>query len=79
MKFRSNWQIYPNYLSFITDVFQLVLKTAKVVPVFMKDSKLCCSNYCAISQLSNIEKVLEKRMYTFVYIPVSITITLSIN
>ena len=31
-------------LSFMTGVFPLVLKTAKVVPVFKKDSKLDCSN-----------------------------------
>ena len=43
-------------LSFLTGVFLSVLKTAKVVPVFKKDSKLDYSNYCPISLLSNIEK-----------------------
>ena len=43
-------------LSFMTGVFPSVLKTAKVVPVFKKDSKLDYSNYCPISLLSNIEK-----------------------
>ena len=56
-------------LSFMTGVFPSVLKTEKVVPVFKKDSKLDYSNYCPISQLSNIEKILEKliykRLYTF--------------
>ena len=58
-------------LSFVTGIFPLVLKTAKVyiVPVFKKDSKLDYSNYCPISLLSNIEKILEelmyKRLYTF--------------
>ena len=56
-------------LSFLTCVFPSVLKTAKVVPVFKKDSKLGYSNYCPISLLSNIEKILEKpmckRLYTF--------------
>ena len=47
----------------MTGVFPSVLKTAKVVPVFKKDSKLNYSNYRPISLLSNIEKILEKRMY----------------
>ena len=49
--------------------FPSILKTAKVVPVFKKDSKLDYSNYCPISLLFNIEKILEefmyKRLYTF--------------
>ena len=56
-------------LSFMTGVFPSVLKTAKVVPVFKKDSKLDYDNYCLLSLLSNIEKILEKlmhkRSYTF--------------
>ena len=47
-------------LSFMTGVFPSVLKTAKVVPVFKKDSKLDYSNYRPISLLSHIEKILEK-------------------
>ena len=43
-------------LSFLTGVFLSVLKTAKVVPVFKKDSKSDYSNYHPISLLSNIEK-----------------------
>ena len=50
-------------ISFIADVFPSVLNTAKVVPVFKKDSKLDCNNYRPISLLSNIEKILEKLMY----------------
>ena len=57
MKFRSNWQIYSTS----------VLKAAKVVPVFKKDSKLGYSNYRPISLLSNIEKILEKLMYKRLY------------
>ena len=38
-------------LSFMTGVFPSVLKTAKVVPVFKKDSKLDYSNYRPISLL----------------------------
>ena len=53
----------------MTGAFPSVLKTAKVVPVFKKDSKLDCSKYRPISLLSNIEKILEKliykRLYTF--------------
>ena len=52
----------------MTGVFPSVLKTAKVVPVFKKDSKLDYSNYRPISLLSNIEKILEKLMYKRLYI-----------
>ena len=41
-----------------------VLKTAKLVPVLKKDSKLDYMNYRPISLLLNIEKILEKLMYT---------------
>ena len=51
----------------MTGIFLSVLKTAKVVPVFKKDSKLDYSNYRPISLLSNIEKILEKLMYKRLY------------
>ena len=51
----------------MTGVFPSLLKTAKVVPVFKKDSKLDYSNYRPISLLSNIEKILEKLMYKRLY------------
>ena len=51
----------------MTGVFPSVLKTAKVVPVFKKDSKLDYSNYRPILLLSNIEKILEKLMYNRLY------------
>ena len=54
-------------LSFMTSLLPSVLKTAKVVPVFKKDSKLDYSNYRPISLLSNIKKVLEKLMYERLY------------
>ena len=54
-------------LSFLTGVFSSVLKTAKIVPVFNKDSKLDYSNYRPISLLSNIEKILQKFMYKRLY------------
>ena len=47
----------------MTGVFPSVLKIAKLVPVFKKDSKLDYSNSRPISLLSNIEKILEKLMY----------------
>ena len=46
-------------ISFITGVFPSVLKRAKVVLVFKKDSKLDYNNYRPISLLSNIEKFLK--------------------
>ena len=53
----------------MTDVFSCVLKTAKVVTVFgFLDSRLNYSNYRLISLLSNIEKILEKRMYKRLYL-----------
>ena len=55
-------------LSFMTDVSPSVLKTAKLVPVFKKDSKLHYVNYHPISLLSNIEKILEKPLYESLYI-----------
>ena len=51
----------------MTGVFASVLKTAEVVSVFKKDSKLNYSNYHPISLLSNIEKILEKLMYKRLY------------
>ena len=51
----------------MTAVFLSVIKTAKVVPVFKRDSKLDYSNYRPISLLSNIEKILEKLMYKRLY------------
>ena len=51
----------------MTGVFPSVLKIAKVVPVFMKDSKLDYNNYRPISLLPNIEKILEKLMYKRLY------------
>ena len=51
----------------MTAVFPSVLTTAKVAPVFKKDSKLDYSNYCPISLLLSIEKILEKLMYKRLY------------
>ena len=46
------------------ETFWTVLKTAKVIPVYKKDSKLDFVNYCPISLLSNLDKVVEKIMYS---------------
>ena len=51
-------------LSFSTGVFPTKLKMAKVIPIFKKDSPLHCSNYRPISLLSNIDKIIEKLMYS---------------
>ena len=51
----------------MTGVFPSVLKTAKVVPVFKKDSRLDYSNYHPIFLLSIIEKILEKIKYKKLY------------
>ena len=51
----------------MTGVSPSVLKTAQVVPVFKKYSKLNYSNYRPISLLSNIDKILEKLMYKRLY------------
>ena len=48
-------------------VFPSVCKTVEMVPVFKKDSKLDYRNYCPISLLSNIDKILEKLMYKRLY------------
>ena len=52
-------------LSFSTGCFPSKLKTAKVIPIFKKDSPLDCSNYRPISFLSNIDKIFEKLMVAF--------------
>ena len=47
----------------MTVIFPSILKTEKVVPVFKKDSKLDYCNYGPITQLLNIDKIIEKLMY----------------
>ena len=54
-------------ISFSSGVFPSILKTAKVIPVHRKDSKLHFSNYCPISLLSNNEKILGRLMYNRMY------------
>ena len=53
--------------SLSSGVFPSLLKIAKVLLVYKKDSKQYCRNYRPISLLSNIEKRLEKLMCKRVY------------
>ena len=62
----------------MTGVFPSVLKTAKVVPVFKKDSKLDYSNYRP-SHCYQILKKYLKNLCIRDYILFSITIKLSIT
>ena len=55
-------------LSCMTGVFPSVLKTAKVVPVFKKDSKLDYSNYRLTPCYQILKKILEKLTYKRLYI-----------
>ena len=54
-------------VSFSTGVFPYILKIAKAVPTFKKQSKLVYSNYCPISLLSNLEKKIGKLMYSRIF------------
>ena len=54
-------------ISFSSGVFPSILKTAKVIPVYKKDSRLDFSNYRPISLLSNIEKFLDRLIYNRMY------------
>ena len=62
----------------MTGACSSVLRSAKVVSIFKKDSKLVYSNYHPFSLLSNIEKSL-KNLCIRDRIPSSITIMLSIT
>ena len=53
-------------MSFTSGVFPSALKIAEVVPVHKKDFILDNSNYRPIS-LSNLDKILEKLMYTRIF------------
>jgi len=54
-------------LSFQTGKFPSLLKVSCVIPIFKKGSSTDVSNYRPISLLSNIEKILEKLMYSRLY------------
>ena len=50
-------------LSFSSGIYPTPFKTAKVIPIHKKDSRLECSKYRTIALLSNIVKILEKLMH----------------
>ena len=50
-------------LSVTTGVFLTNIKTAKVMPVHKKESKLDLSNYRPVLLLSNLDKIFEKLMH----------------
>ena len=54
-------------LSFLTGEYPDLLKLAKTIPVFKKGSRLHVANYRPISLLSNVNKLLEKLMFSRVY------------
>ena len=62
----------------MTSVFPSILKTAKVVPVFKKDSKLNYSSYCPIPLYQILKKYL-KNLCIRDCIPSLITIILSMT
>ena len=51
-------------IAFSSGIFSSNLKIAKIITIHKKESKLICSNYRPISVLSNLDKILEKLMYS---------------
>ena len=51
----------------MTGIHPDLLKLAKVIPIFKKDSKLSTANYRPISLLSNINKIIEKLVFSRVF------------
>ena len=54
-------------LSLSTGTFPDLLKISKTIPIFKKGSRLLVSNFRPISLLSNLNKILEKIMYSRLY------------
>ena len=54
-------------ISLTTGIHPEKLKIAKIIPFFKKGSKLKTSNYRPISLLSNINKIIEKMVYSRVF------------
>ena len=51
-------------ISFLTGIHPDHLKIAKVIPIFKSGSKMLTSNYRPILLLSNLNKILEKLMFS---------------
>ena len=61
LKDEISFHLFDIYnISFSMGMFPSVLKSAKVIPVHKKDSKLGYNNYCQVSILPNIEKTFRK-------------------
>ena len=54
-------------LSFTKGSIPTLLKTAKVIPIHKKETKLDYTNYRSISILSNLVKILEKLIHNRLY------------
>ena len=54
-------------ISLRTGTHPELLKTAKILPIFKKGTQLSTNNYRPISLLSNLNKILEKLMFTRAY------------
>ena len=54
-------------ISLRTGTHPELLKTAKILPIFKKGTQLSKNNYRPISLLSNLNKILEKLMFTRAY------------
>jgi len=54
-------------LSLLSGKHPDMLKIAKIIPIFKKGSKLKTSNYRPISLLPNINKIMEKIVYSRVF------------
>ena len=54
-------------LSFSSGIHPERLRISKTIPIFKKGSRLNACNYRPISLLSNLNKILEKLMFTRVY------------
>ena len=51
-------------LAFVSGTFPQQLKTAKIIPVYKKGDLLDYTNYCPISLLSNLGKLIEKLIHS---------------
>ena len=49
------------------EYFPSILKTSEIISIYKKGSKLECPNYRPIFSLSNIDKILERLLYSTLY------------